>query len=124
MKKLLFYIAMTLVVYLGFKMTEPYLCDVVESQVVLVDSHNAQVEMFLSASKGDMALPHLVNSISAPVVHFTSTRKIQKVSSNSLILKRLQVKTRFFGFKKSTQLLCCFSSHNDLFVVLFRRLII
>ena len=124
MKKLLFYIAMTLVVYLGFKMTEPYLCDVVESQVVLVDSHNAQVEMFLSASKGDMALPHLVNSIFAPVVHFTSTRKIQKVSSNSLILKRLQVKTRYFGFKKSPQLLCCFTSHNDLFVVLFRRLII
>lgn len=89
MKKLLFYIAMTLVVYLGFKMTEPYFCDVVESQGYIVDSQNAQVEMFLSANRGDMALPHLVNSIAAPVVHFTSTRKIQKTSSNSLIIKRL-----------------------------------
>lgn len=124
MKKLLFYIAMTLVVYLGFKMTEPYLCDEVQSQGILLDSHSSQVEMFLSTNKGDMALPHLVNSISGPVIHFTSIRKIQKISSNSLILKRLQVKTRYFGFKKSPQILCCFTSHNDLFVVLFRRLII
>lgn len=124
MRKLLFYIALIFTLYLGFKMTEPYLCDVVESQGYIVDSHNAQVEMFLSARKGDMALPHLVNSISGPVIHFTTTRKIQKVSSNSLILKRLQVKTRYFGFKNSPQLLCCFTSHNDLFVVLFRRLII
>ena len=89
MRKLLFYIALIFTLYLGFKMTEPYLCDVVESQGYIVDSHNAQVEMFLSARKGDMALPHLVNSIAAPVVHFTSTRKIQKTSSNSLIIKRL-----------------------------------
>lgn len=123
MKKLLFYIAMTLVVYLGLKMTEPYLCDVVESQGVLVDSHNAQVEMF-TTSKGDMAMPHLTDTVPAPSIQFTTTRKIQKTANSSMELKRLQVKAQPFGFKKSPQLLCCFTSHNDLFVVLFRRLII
>lgn len=124
MRKLLFYTALILTVYLGFKMIEPCFCEEVRSQGYLVDSHDAQVEMLLSANKGDMALPHLVNSISAPVIHFTTTRKIQKTANNSLDLKRLQVKARPFGFKKSPQLLCCFTSHNDLFVVLFRRLII
>lgn len=124
MRKLLFYIALGLTSYLGFKMTEPYLCEDVQLQGYFVDSHNAQVETFLSASKGDMALPHLVNSISVPVLHFTTTRKIQKTSNISLIFKCFQAKAKLIGFKTSLQLLCCFSSPNDLFVVLFRRLII
>ena len=124
MRKLLFYIALVLTSYLGFKMTEPYLCEDVQLQGYFVDSQDVQIETFLSAQSNEMVLPHLVNTITVPVVHFTTTRKIQKTSNISLIFKCFQAKTKFVGYKPSPQLLCCFSSPNDLFVVLFRRLII
>ena len=116
--------AIVMSVHLNFKMTESFFVDAEQSQEYLYDFNNKQTDAFLSSQAGEMMVPHITSNISAPIAHFTSARRIQKASGNSLIIKRLLSYIKIIRFKNPSQLLCCFVSGNDLFVVILRHLII
>jgi len=81
-----------------------------------------QVETSFNASRSEMSVPHFQNSIPAPLVQFTSLKKIQNLNNNTVVPKRLPINFKFFGPKTSPQSLCCFTSPNDFFVLMLRHL--
>lgn len=115
-RKILFYITFAIALHLGFKMTE--------SSLPQETPANNRVEAVLSAHAGDMMVPHLVNQVTVPAIHFTSARKIQKNTNNTLTIKRLSSYFKTFSFKNQLQILYCFVSKNDRFEVILRHLII
>ena len=83
-----------------------------------------QVEMSFNISHDVMSAPHFQNTIPAPHVQFTTLKKVQTTTNNTVIPKRYPINFKFFGPKTSPQSLCCFASPNDFFVVMLRHLII
>ena len=83
-----------------------------------------QVETSFNISHDVMSAPHFQNTIPAPHVQFTSLKKVQTTTNNTVIPKRYPINFKFFGPKTSPQSLCCFASPNDFFVVMLRHLII
>ena len=116
MKKALLYLIIAIAIHLGFKMTESSLSQETPA--------NNRVEAVLSAHSSDMMVPHLVNHVSIPAIHFTQARKIQKNTNNTLTIKRLSSYFKTFSFKNQLQILYCFISKNDRFEVILRHLII
>ena len=116
MKKLLLYLIIAIAFHLGFKMTE--------SSLQQETPANNRVETVLSAQSSDMMVPHLVNQVTVPSIHFTLARKIQKNANNTLTIKRLSSYFKIFSFKNQLQILYCFVSKNDRFEVILRHLII
>lgn len=116
MKKLLLYLIIAIAFHLGFKMTESSLSQETPA--------NNCVESVLSAKSGDMMVPHLVNHITVPPIHFTSARKIQKNANNTLTIKRLSSYFKIFTLKNQLQILYCFISKSDRYEVVLRHLII
>ena len=116
MKQLLLYLIFAIALHLGFKMNE--------SSLPQKTPANNHVETVLSAHSNDMMVPHLVNHVTVPAIHFTSARKIQKNTNNTLTIKRLSSYFKTFTFKNQLQILYCFVSKNDRFEVILRHLII
>lgn len=116
MKKLLLYLIIAIAFHLGFKMTESSLSQETPA--------NNCVESVLSAHSSDMMIPHLVNHVTVPAIHFTSARKIQKNTNNTLTIKRLSSYFKIFTLKNQLQILYCFISKSDRYEVVLRHLII
>ena len=116
MKRLLLYLVFAIALHLGFKMTV--------SSLPQDTPANNRVETVLSAHSGDMMVPHLVNHITVPPIHFTSARKIQKNANNTLTIKRLSSYLKTFSVKNQLQIISCFVSKNDRVEVILRHLII
>ena len=116
MRKVLLYLIISLAIHLGFKITE--------SSLQQETPANNRVETVLSAQSSDMMVPHLVNQVTVPSIHFTSARKIQKNANNTLTIKRLSSYLKTFSVKNQLQIISCFVSKNDRVVVILRHLII
>lgn len=86
------------------------------------DDVRDMVEMSFNAVHGEMIAPHLQNSVPAPHVQFTSLKKVQNTTNNTVVPKRYPTNFKFFGPKTSPQSSCCFASPNDFFVVMLRHL--
>lgn len=70
-------------------------------------------------------LPHQnKNDVPSPIVHYLYSKRIKVVDLKSLTIIRFVRKLEFIGFRLSPQDICCFSSHNMLFVMKMRRIII
>lgn len=80
-----------------------------------------QVETSFNISHDVMSAPHFQNTIPAPHLQFTSLKKVQTTTNNTVIPKRYPINFKFFGPKTSPQSLCCFASPNDFFVVMLRH---
>lgn len=116
MKKLLLYLIIAIAFHLGFRMTKSHLPQETPA--------NDRIETVLSAKSGDMMVPHLVNHITVPPIHFTSARKIQKNANNTLTIKLLSSYLKTFSVKNQLQIISCFVSKNDRVEVILRHLII
>lgn len=123
MKKHLVHIIVAIATCLTINMMYPYLAQNEVSSDISGEVRD-MMEMSFNTPRGEMTAPHFQNSIPAPHVQFTSLKKVQNPTNNTVIPKRLPINSKFFGPKTSPQSLCCFASPNDFFVVMLRHLII
>lgn len=121
MRKHYLHITVATAICLLISMIRPYLFQN-EVNANVVNDVQKRVEMSFNATKGEMNVTHLQNSIPAPHVQFTSLKKVQNLTNNTVIPKRLPINFKFFGPKTSPQSSCCFASPSDFFVVMLRHL--
>ncbi|MDO5341719.1 MAG: hypothetical protein Q4F69_04620 [Bacteroidia bacterium] len=123
MKKHLVHIIVAIATCLVINMMYPYLTQNEVSADISGDVRD-MMETSFNAPHGEMTAPYFQNSIPAPHVQFTTLKKVQTTTNNTVIPKRYPINFKFFGPKTSPQSLCCFASPNDFFVVMLRHLII
>ncbi|MBP9995174.1 MAG: hypothetical protein KBT67_09605 [bacterium] len=120
MKRHHIHIVVAAAMCLLFNMTRPYIShnEVYEN---VISELQKQMETSFNVSHDVMSAPHFQNTIPAPHVQFTTLKKVQTTTNNTVIPKRLPTNFKFFGPKTSPQSLCCFASPNDFFVVMLRH---
>ena len=121
MKRHLIHIIVAIATCLAVNMMYPYLAQSHVSSDISGDVRD-MVETSFNAAHNVMSVSHLQNSVPSPHVQFTSLKKVQNTTNNTVVPKRYPTNFKFFGPKTSPQSSCCFASPNDFFVVMLRHL--
>ncbi|MGN0033507.1 MAG: hypothetical protein ACI358_07015 [Candidatus Limimorpha sp.] len=73
---------------------------------------------------GEMLLPQNELSVPAPSVHYSFSRRLARAVYKFVPVKNIIAELDFVGYRFSPQAICCFSSHNELFVLKMRHIIV
>ena len=83
---------------------------------------DGELELYCKEKIFDMLPPQNKNDAPSPTVHYLYFKRITVFSDKSLTIIRFLRKSEFLGYRLSPQGVCCFSSHNMLFVKKMRRI--